>query len=77
MTDIKDDLRQILYSPTLKRLSFSVLPIKSLAASPGTLIAKQGDPPDGFYIILAGKTEWTRKVARSSRCNPGGRGYFR
>jgi len=57
MTDIKDDLRQILYSPTLKRLSFSVLPIgASLHLPAGTLIAKQGDPPDGFYIILAGKT---------------------
>jgi CRP-like cAMP-binding protein len=28
----------------------------------GTQIAKQGDPPDGFYIILEGVTEWTRTV---------------
>ena len=28
----------------------------------GTRIAKQGDPPDGFYVILEGKTEWTRNV---------------
>ena len=28
----------------------------------GTQIAKQGDPPDGFYIILEGETEWTRNV---------------
>ena len=28
----------------------------------GTQIANQGDPPDGFYIILAGQTEWTRNV---------------
>ncbi|MBW4580800.1 MAG: cyclic nucleotide-binding domain-containing protein [Tildeniella nuda ZEHNDER 1965/U140] len=28
----------------------------------GTQIAKQGDPPDGFYIILEGQTEWTRNV---------------
>jgi signal transduction histidine kinase len=28
----------------------------------GAQIAKQGDPPDGFYIILEGKTEWTRNV---------------
>lgn len=28
----------------------------------GTQIAKQGDPPDGFYIILEGQTEWTRSV---------------
>jgi signal transduction histidine kinase len=30
----------------------------------GTTIAKQGDPPDGFYIILEGKTEWTRRVGQ-------------
>jgi signal transduction histidine kinase len=28
----------------------------------GTQIANQGDPPDGFYIILEGQTEWTRNV---------------
>ena len=27
-----------------------------------TQIAQQGDPPDGFYIILEGQTEWTRNV---------------
>lgn len=30
--------------------------------SRGTQIATQGDPPDGFYIILEGQTEWTRNV---------------
>ena len=28
----------------------------------GTRIAAQGDPPDGFYVVLEGETEWTRKV---------------
>ena len=28
----------------------------------GTRIATQGDPPDGFYVILEGETEWTRNV---------------
>ena len=28
----------------------------------GERIAAQGDPPDGFYVILEGKTEWTRNV---------------
>ncbi len=28
----------------------------------GTQIANQGDPPDGFYIILEGQTEWTHNV---------------
>jgi signal transduction histidine kinase len=32
--------------------------------SAGTQIAKQGDPPDGFYVILEGKTEWTRQVGQ-------------
>lgn len=30
--------------------------------APGAQIATQGDPPDGFYIILEGQTEWTRNV---------------
>ena len=28
----------------------------------GTRIATQGDPPDGFYVILEGETKWTRNV---------------
>lgn len=28
----------------------------------GEQIARQGNPPDGFYIILEGQTEWTRTV---------------
>ena len=28
----------------------------------GAQIANQGDPPDGFYIILDGQTEWFRNV---------------
>ncbi len=28
----------------------------------GNRIASQGDPPDGFYVILEGQTEWTRNV---------------
>jgi signal transduction histidine kinase len=30
----------------------------------GTLIARQGDPPDGFYVVMEGETEWTRKVGQ-------------
>jgi len=30
--------------------------------SPGQKIATQGDPADGFYVILEGRTEWTRNV---------------
>ena len=28
----------------------------------GDVIASQGDPPDGFYVVMEGETEWTRKV---------------
>ena len=28
----------------------------------GNQIAAQGDPPDGFYMILEGETEWTQNV---------------
>ena len=28
----------------------------------GDFIAAQGDPPDGFYVILEGMSEWTRNV---------------
>ncbi len=28
----------------------------------GATIANQGDPPDGFYMILDGETEWTQNV---------------
>ena len=29
----------------------------------GAVIAQQGDPPDGFYVVLEGETGWTRNVA--------------
>jgi len=28
----------------------------------GATIARQGDPPDGFYVVMEGETEWTRRV---------------
>ena len=30
--------------------------------APGQKIASQGEPADGFYVILEGETEWTRNV---------------
>jgi signal transduction histidine kinase len=30
----------------------------------GALIAHQGDPPDGFYVVMEGETEWTRRVGQ-------------
>lgn len=28
----------------------------------GATIAREGDPPDGFYVVMHGQTEWTRHV---------------
>jgi signal transduction histidine kinase len=58
---------------TLRRVPlFSELPEDKLAwisdqgreiwQEAGTKIASQGDPPDGFYVVLEGETEWTRNV---------------
>jgi signal transduction histidine kinase len=30
----------------------------------GSVIARQGDPPDGFYVVMEGETEWTRTVGQ-------------
>jgi CRP-like cAMP-binding protein len=35
---------------------------EELQLEPGARIATQGDPPDGFYVVLEGETEWTRRV---------------
>lgn len=66
MTDIKDDLRQIPLLSHLDEAQIRCIADKGAKVHlpAGTLIAKQGDPPDGFYMILAGKTEWTRKVGQ-------------
>jgi signal transduction histidine kinase len=37
---------------------------KEVRLDAGTLIARQGDPPDGFYVIMEGETEWTRRVGQ-------------
>jgi signal transduction histidine kinase len=29
-----------------------------------SVIARQGDPPDGFYVVMEGETEWTRRVGQ-------------
>ena len=28
----------------------------------GEVVAHQGDPPNGFYVVIEGETEWTRRV---------------
>jgi signal transduction histidine kinase len=58
---------------TLRRVPlFSKLPEDKLAwiagqgeeiwLQPGTTFALQDAPPDGFYVVLEGQTEWMRKV---------------
>lgn len=64
MENIKEAIRQVplfahLQDDQLQCLTKLGTEIK---LQPGDQIAKQGDPPDGFYIILEGLTEWTRNV---------------
>jgi signal transduction histidine kinase len=61
---VADALRRV---PLFKGLSEDKLAWISdhgqeIRLEPGTRIASQGDPPDGFYIILEGETGWTRNV---------------
>lgn len=68
MTDLKNELKQI---PLFSHLEDNQLQCiadkgKTVQLPAGTLIARQGDPPDGFYIILEGKTEWTRQVGEQT-----------
>ena len=30
----------------------------------GAVVARQGDPPDGLYVVMEGETEWTRRVGQ-------------
>lgn len=66
MTDIKDDLKQISLFSHLDDAQLQCIAGKGTKVHlpAETLIAKQGDPPDGFYIILEGKTEWKRQVGQ-------------
>jgi signal transduction histidine kinase len=68
MTDIKEALRQVPLFAQLpdEQLQWLSEQGKEIRLQPGAQIAKQGDPPDGFYIILEGSTEWTRTVQGQS-----------
>ena len=35
---------------------------EEVALGAGDVVARQGDPPDGFYVVIEGETEWTRRV---------------
>lgn len=59
-----DTLRRV---PLLSKLSDAQLQCitemgTEIELEAGTQLANQGDPPDGFYMILEGETEWFRNV---------------
>jgi signal transduction histidine kinase len=61
---VADTLRQV---PLFSRLPEDKLAWiadhgQEIRLETGTRIASQGDPPDGFYVVLEGETEWSRKV---------------
>ena len=60
------DLKTLRQVPLLSELSDEHLQClaggEELSLEAGEYIARQGDPADGFYIILDGETEWTRNV---------------
>ena len=64
MTDIKEALRQVPLFAKIpdEQLQWLSEQGEEIWLEAGTQIARQGDPPDGFYIILEGKTEWARTV---------------
>lgn len=64
MNNIKEALRQVPLFAHLQDDQFECISKlgTEIWLQSGEQIARQGDPPDGFYIILEGKTEWTRTV---------------
>lgn len=68
MVNIKEALRQVPLFAHLQNDQLQCLTElgTEIWLQPGDQIAKQGDPPDGFYIILEGQTEWTRTVEGQS-----------
>jgi signal transduction histidine kinase len=63
MQSVTDVLRRI---PLFERLSdeqlASVERGSELRLRPGDYVKKAGDPPDGFYVVLEGRIEWTSRV---------------
>lgn len=63
---VLDTLRSV---PLFRRLSDEKLAwihdhAEEVRLDAGALIARQGDPPDGFYVVMEGETEWTRRVGQ-------------
>ncbi len=64
MTDLKEALSQVPLFAKIpdEQLQWLSEQGEEIWLEAGAQIAKQGEPPDGFYIILDGKTEWSRTV---------------
>ncbi|MBE9079289.1 cyclic nucleotide-binding domain-containing protein [Romeria aff. gracilis LEGE 07310] len=62
--DLKTALRQVPFLQELpeSELQWLIEQGSEIHYPAGAQIAKQGDPADGFYIILSGETEWTQRV---------------
>jgi signal transduction histidine kinase len=63
MQSVADVLRRI---PLFEQLSdeqlASVERGSELRLQPGDYVKKAGEPPDGFYVVLEGRIEWTSRV---------------
>ncbi|MBD2070044.1 cyclic nucleotide-binding domain-containing protein [Leptolyngbya sp. FACHB-671] len=68
MTDIKEMLRQVSLFAHLpdQQLQWLAEQGTEVWLEPGELIAAQGSPADGFYVILQGETTWTKEVQGES-----------
>lgn len=66
MTDMIDALQHIplFANLTAEQLRWVAEQGQEIRLHPGDRIASEGDPADGFYIILAGETEWTKRVGQ-------------
>jgi len=64
MSVIQDELKQIpLFSHLEDTQLQGIVDQGTIVQYPAsTVVAKQGDRPDGFYVILAGKIEWSRQI---------------
>jgi signal transduction histidine kinase len=65
MQSVADVLRRI---PLFEQLSdeqlASVERGSELRLQPGDYVKKAGEPPDGFYVVLEGRIEWTSRVSQ-------------
>ncbi len=60
---VRDAFRQVpLFAQLTDEHLESITQGTEVWLEPGDYVAKEGDPPDNFYLLLEGQVEWTRKV---------------